>query len=79
MAPIIAAAKKDPALTSLVCVSAQHREMLDSVLQTFSIQPDYDLQYHETWTDLTKHHICDLRKINSRVGKRASGHGSGPW
>lgn len=43
MAPIIAAAKKDPALTNLVCVSAQHREMLDSVLQTFSIQPDYDL------------------------------------
>lgn len=43
MAPIIQAAAKDSQLKSLVCVSAQHREMLDGVLRTFAITPDYDL------------------------------------
>lgn len=32
---------------SLVCVTAQHREMLDSVLDTFSVRPDYDLNIME--------------------------------
>ena len=43
MAPIIHAATQDEQLKSLVCVSAQHREMLDGVLRAFSITPDYDL------------------------------------
>lgn len=43
MAPIIHTASHDPMIKSLVCVTAQHREMLDSVLNTFSIHPDYDL------------------------------------
>ncbi|MCA9808676.1 MAG: UDP-N-acetylglucosamine 2-epimerase (non-hydrolyzing), partial [Cyanobacteria bacterium HKST-UBA06] len=43
MAPVIQALKRDPAIETLVCVTAQHREMLDQVLALFQIAPDYDL------------------------------------
>ncbi len=43
MAPLLLEMRKYPEITSLVCVTAQHREMLDSVMETFNIQPDYDL------------------------------------
>ena len=44
MAPIIKALRTDfPHLTSVVCVTAQHRQMLDQVLSLFGISPDYDL------------------------------------
>ena len=44
MAPVIKELKKHPdQIQSLVCVTAQHREMLDQVLSLFEIQPDYDL------------------------------------
>ena len=43
MAPIISAAQGQAGLETVVCVSAQHREMLDDVLETFAIRPDHDL------------------------------------
>ncbi len=43
MAPLIKLAKLDDELETVVCVTAQHREMLDQVLDTFNIVPDYDL------------------------------------
>ncbi|MFD2672075.1 non-hydrolyzing UDP-N-acetylglucosamine 2-epimerase [Marinicrinis sediminis] len=44
MAPLVLELKKHPDLIETqVCVTAQHREMLDQVLQFFSIAPDYDL------------------------------------
>lgn len=43
MAPLIKLLEKEQAIISKVCVTAQHREMLDSVLNIFSITPDYDL------------------------------------
>ncbi len=43
LAPLIKALSKDSDIESLVCVTAQHREMLDQVLETFDISPDYDL------------------------------------
>ena len=44
MAPLIKEFKKHPNLfTTKVCVTAQHREMLDQVLNFFDIIPDYDL------------------------------------
>jgi len=43
MAPIIKALKNDPIFDLRVCVTAQHREMLDQVLDLFEINPDYDL------------------------------------
>jgi UDP-N-acetylglucosamine 2-epimerase (non-hydrolysing) len=43
MAPLVHALKDDPRFEAKVCVSAQHREMLDQVLELFEITPDYDL------------------------------------
>ncbi|MBA4385440.1 MAG: UDP-N-acetylglucosamine 2-epimerase (non-hydrolyzing), partial [Anaerolinea sp.] len=43
MAPVIKALESTPGITSRVCVTAQHREMLDQVLELFEIKPDVDL------------------------------------
>lgn len=43
MAPVVRALRKQAGVTSLVCVTAQHREMLDQVLELFAILPEYDL------------------------------------
>lgn len=43
MAPLVHALSKDKAFETKVCVTAQHREMLDQVLKLFDIKPDYDL------------------------------------
>ena len=43
MAPVINRLRRSPGIDVRVCVSAQHRQMLDQVLQLFAIVPDYDL------------------------------------
>jgi UDP-N-acetylglucosamine 2-epimerase (non-hydrolysing) len=43
IAPIVRALKETPEVESRVCVTAQHRQMLDQVLELFEIKPDYDL------------------------------------
>lgn len=43
MAPLVKAFQKDDAFETKVCVTAQHREMLDQVLEFFDIRPDFDL------------------------------------
>lgn len=43
MAPLVRALGRTPEITSLVCVTGQHREMLDQVLRLFDIRPDFDL------------------------------------
>lgn len=43
MAPVVAALKATPGLETLVCVTAQHRQMLDQVLDLFGLVPDDDL------------------------------------
>lgn len=43
MAPVVQALGREPGLTSLVCVTGQHREMLDQVLRLFELDPDFDL------------------------------------
>lgn len=43
MAPVVRALKETAGIESLVCVTAQHRQMLDQVLDLFEIRPDYDL------------------------------------
>ena len=43
MAPVIHELRRTSAIESRVCVTAQHRQMLDQVLDLFKIQPDYDL------------------------------------
>ena len=43
MAPVVQALKRHPVIESFVCVTAQHRQMLDQVLEAFNITPDVDL------------------------------------
>lgn len=43
MAPLAIELKKHSDIESIVCVTAQHRQMLDQVLESFDIQPEYDL------------------------------------
>jgi len=56
MAPLIKALEANTYMDSAVCVTAQHREMLDQVLDIFGIRPDFDLnimQDRQTLADIT--------------------------
>jgi len=52
MAPLVKAFEKETSIESKVCVTAQHREMLDQVLDMFEIVPDYDLNLMKPGQDL---------------------------
>lgn len=53
MAPLVKALQQAaPAIQTVVCVTAQHREMLDQVLRLFEIQPDHDLNVMKPGQDL---------------------------
>jgi UDP-N-acetylglucosamine 2-epimerase (non-hydrolysing) len=52
MAPLVNQLKQDAAFDSRVCVTGQHREMLDQVLKLFEIKPEYDLAIMKPGQDL---------------------------
>jgi len=52
MAPVIKELKKVEDVNTIVCVTAQHREMLDQVLTLFKIKPDYDMDLMKEEQDL---------------------------
>jgi len=54
MAPLVHALAQEEGIESRLCVTAQHREMLDQVLQLFSIVPDYDLNIMQPGQGLTE-------------------------
>lgn len=54
MAPVVKALAAEPEFDAKVVVTAQHREMLDQVLELFSIQPDYDLNIMAAGQSLTQ-------------------------
>jgi UDP-N-acetylglucosamine 2-epimerase (non-hydrolysing) len=53
MAPLVKELEKREQIESKVCVTAQHREMLDQVLELFDIKPDFDLNIMKTKQTLT--------------------------
>lgn len=66
MAPVVKAIEQNENLQSIVTVTAQHREMLDQVLQLFQIIPDYDLnlmKQGQTLTDITAGVLRGLEDI----------------
>lgn len=66
MAPVVKALENDPRFVSKVCVTAQHREMLDQVLELFDITPDFDLdlmKVGQSLNDVTARIISDLKPI----------------
>ena len=54
MAPLVRELARRPEICSQVCVTAQHRQMLDQVLEAFSIVPDYDLDIMEPAQTLSR-------------------------
>jgi UDP-N-acetylglucosamine 2-epimerase (non-hydrolysing) len=60
MAPVILALAQSDDFESLVCVTAQHRQMLDQALTLFDIQPDYDLDIMQQGQDLYEVTACSL-------------------
>jgi len=66
MAPLILELKTRPEIESLCCITAQHREMLDSVLDTFGIRADFDLDIMapgQTLSDITTRALKGLEKV----------------
>ncbi|WP_271401088.1 non-hydrolyzing UDP-N-acetylglucosamine 2-epimerase [Salinicoccus roseus] len=71
MAPLVLALKNDPELEPIVVVTAQHREMLDQVLDIFGITPDYDLdimKQGQTLSEVTGRVIAGLESIIKEAG-----------
>ncbi len=70
MAPVIKEIQKYPEIfESVVCVTAQHRQMLDQVLSLFEIKPDYDfniMSHGQDLFDVTSDVLVNLRPILSR-------------
>lgn len=70
MAPLVKELESRKEIKSIVCVTAQHREMLDQVLETFDIKPDYDLnimKLGQTLADVTTRALVGLEKIIKEV------------
>lgn len=66
MAPVVAALQARPAIDVKICVTAQHREMLDQVLQLFALTPDFDLDLmrpDQPLTELTGGVLSGVREV----------------
>ena len=66
MAPVVKALEAAPDMEAIVTVTAQHREMLDQVLDLFDIKPDYDLNIMsqgQTLYDVTTKALMGLREV----------------
>lgn len=66
MAPLVKELKSREEIESIVCVTAQHRQMLDQVLNAFHIVPDYDLdimQQGQTLSDITVRVLKGLEEV----------------
>ena len=66
MAPLVQQLYAHPNIDAKVCVTAQHREMLDQVLELFEIKPDYDLNIMrpgQTLTDITSNILKGMESV----------------
>ncbi|MCI8670421.1 MAG: UDP-N-acetylglucosamine 2-epimerase (non-hydrolyzing) [Bacilli bacterium] len=66
MAPLVKELESRKEIESIVCVTAQHREMLDQVLNTFSIKADYDLnimKQGQTLGEITTRALVGLEEV----------------
>ena len=69
MAPIIKVMEKEEKIENIVCITAQHREMLDQVLNLFDIEPDYDLNIFKPGQSLTEITIRGLKGLEEVIQK----------
>lgn len=66
MAPLVKELQKSDGLNPIVVITAQHREMLDGVMKTFNIKPDYDLdimEKNQTLSKITSKVIIKLEEV----------------
>ena len=66
MAPVVHALRAHPEIDDIVCVTAQHRQMLDDLLALFKITPDYDLDVmteDQTLTDVTTRVLSGMEVV----------------
>jgi UDP-N-acetylglucosamine 2-epimerase (non-hydrolysing) len=71
MCPLVKELKSRPNAEVIVCVTGQHRQMLDQVLNVFGVQPDYDLSImkdHQTLFDLTTNILIHIRQVLQEAG-----------
>ncbi len=69
MAPLILEAQKNDLIESQLCVTSQHREMLDRVLDIFKLKPDFDLNImaqSQTLTDITTKALVGMEDVFKR-------------
>ena len=70
MAPLVKELEKRKEIESIVCVTAQHREMLDQVLKVFDIKPNYDLnlmKQGQTLSEITSRVLLGLEEVIKEV------------
>lgn len=70
MCPVVTELKKRENINVVVCVTGQHRQMLDSVLETFGVIPDYDLSImrdRQTLFDITSGILLKIRDVLEEV------------
>ena len=66
MCPLVNELKTREGIETLVCVTGQHRQMLDQVLKAFSVTPDYDLSImkeRQTLFDVTANILLKIREV----------------
>lgn len=66
MCPLVNELRKRGKVETLVCVTGQHREMLDQVLETFDVNPDFDLSVmkeNQNLFDLTANILAKIKKV----------------
>jgi UDP-N-acetylglucosamine 2-epimerase (non-hydrolysing) len=66
MAPVVHALRAHPAVNDVVCVTAQHRQMLDDLLALFAIEPEYDLDVmteDQSLTEITTRVLAGLEPV----------------
>lgn len=70
MCPLVNELKTRASLQTIVCVTGQHRQMLDQVLETFGVVPDYDLNImkdKQTLFDITTNILNGIKSILEEV------------
>ena len=70
MCPLVNELKKHEELETVVCVTGQHRQMLDQVLQAFNVKPDYDLSImkdKQTLFDVTTNILNKIKDVLEEV------------
>lgn len=70
MCPLVKELKNRKNIKTTVCVTGQHRQMLDSVLETFGVKPDYDLSVmkdRQTLFDITANILMKIKSVLEEV------------